>query len=324
MNTTKEEIAELGKIELSLFVTACNWTYSDPEATAKRQHESHNAFMLSEIEKIFSLGKEDTEQAKKLATEYATGYKKRYESCLHSDSRCASSFITGGSNFPVAQMQKRNDIARRKGDELLSWSEYKMSKISNIFNPTIIKSADDTAIEQLQAKLDKLTSNQELMKKVNKLIKKYLKSNKLNKKELYDLLLTEGISEELAKSAVSDGFSTLGFPSYALTNNNAKIKNTSLRLIKLSKDKEEAKKIENGESEAREFNFKDGSVIYNYEAQRVQVLFNDKPCEAMRKVLKGAGCRWSPKSSAWQLHLKEWNYRKICDVLNAYYAEEVA
>jgi len=324
MTNTIKEIAELGHIKLQVFIDAGAWTYSDPQATAERSLSSHEKHLFNEVSTILNFAKEadaDIEIAKKLAKEYMTGYKKRYEKQLYAESRCASSFITGGSNFPVRQMEKRNDIARRRSEELLSYCEWKMKKVKNTLQPTIIKSTDDNAIAQLQAKVDALIDNQDMMKIGNKTIKKYKKANEtINETELAQLLKDAGITSDMIKEAFTD-FGGLGFPSFMLTNNNAKIKNTSRRLIKLIDDEQKAKKIEAGEVEAKEHIFKDGKVIYNYEAQRVQVLFDNIPCESMRKILKSNGCRWSPKNSAWQMHLKEWNFLKIKNALTAYYKD---
>ena len=41
----------------------------------------------------------------------------------------------------------------------------------------------------------------------------------------------------------------------------------------------------------------------NVEADRVQLVFPDKPDEATRRLLKSEGFRWSPRWGAWQRHL---------------------
>lgn len=48
------------------------------------------------------------------------------------------------------------------------------------------------------------------------------------------------------------------------------------------------------------FEFSGGRVINNYEAERVQIFFDDIPSAELRAKLKKAGWRWSPKNKAWQ------------------------
>lgn len=329
-STLIAEIAKLGNIDLSVFVDAGRWTYSDPDATAQRNKTSYENNMIANVYQILNFAKdEDAALAEKLAIEFVQGYKTRYEKCLYADSRCASSFITGGSNFPVARMQKRNNIAQKRTEELLSFGEWKMKKIKNTLQPTMIKSADEMAIVKLEEKLKGLEGLQLVMKSFNKVIKKWQKTNSLENNEDVKALRAElkniNPNEKLINEAITPNYmGRLGFASFELTNNNATIRNTKKRLEKLKADAEMAAKIENGEMEVREYLFDDGKVLYNYEAQRVQILFDGMPSEEIRVALKKISCRWSPKNSAWQMHLKEWNYRRAVETIKELYCKEEA
>jgi len=321
-----QEISTQGHIKLNVFVDAGRWIYSDPEATAERYKDGHEMLMQCDVKKILLLG-DNSEQAKKLALEYVQGYKKRYEKKLHADSRCASSFITGGSNFPVARMQKRNNIAQKRNDDLINWCEYKMKKIKNTLQPTIIKSNDDAAIEKLEEKLKGLEESQVIMKQFNKVIKKWQKTSELENKEdvkaLIEKLKLINANDKFIREAVTPNYmGRIGFASYALTNNNANIRSTKKRLEKLKEDAAMAAKVESGEVTAKEYLFDDGKVLYNYEAQRVQILFDGMPSQEVRTALKKIACRWSPKNEAWQMHLKEWNYRTAVQTIKELYNTE--
>jgi len=324
------EIAILGHIDLNVFVDAGRWTYSDPDATAQRNKTSYENSIIANVHKILNFANdEDAALAEKLAIEFVQGYKTRYEKCLYADSRCASSFITGGSNFPVARMQKRNNIAHKRTEELLSFGEWKMNKIKNTLQPTIIKSADEMAIVKLEEKLKGLEESQVLMKAFNKVIKKWQKSYSLENTEEVKALMAElkiiYPNDKFIREAVTPNFmGKIGFPSYALTNNNATIRNTKKRLEKLKADADMAEKIESGEVAAKEYLFDDGKVLYNYEAQRVQILFDNIPSKEIRAALKKISCKWSPKNSAWQMHLKEWNYKTAVDTIKELYNKEEA
>lgn len=51
---TINEIAAQGHINLSIFVDAGRWIYSDPEATAQRYKDGHEMLMISDTKKILA------------------------------------------------------------------------------------------------------------------------------------------------------------------------------------------------------------------------------------------------------------------------------
>lgn len=59
------------------------------------------------------------------------------------------------------------------------------------------------------------------------------------------------------------------------------------------------------EKEKREVAFEGGTLVWNYEADRLQILFENIPNDGMRKELKASGFKWSPKQQAWQRQLTQ-------------------
>ena len=51
--------------------------------------------------------------------------------------------------------------------------------------------------------------------------------------------------------------------------------------------------------------FDGGTVEANQSDNRLQILFDSKPDEEIRAVLKSNGFRWSPKAGAWQRQLND-------------------
>ena len=84
------------------------------------------------------------------------------------------------------------------------------------------------------------------------------------------------------------------FYSYELQSNNAKIKATERRI----KELEEAKATEPTETEYDGFTY-----VENTEEMRVQFIFDGKPDEETRTLLKSWGFRWAPSQGAWQRQL---------------------
>lgn len=69
--------------------------------------------------------------------------------------------------------------------------------------------------------------------------------------------------------------------------------------IKRIKDRiKELKELD--ELDFQEIVFNGGKVIHNKEINRIQILFDSKPDEAIRNILKNRGFRWSRNEVAWQ------------------------
>ena len=56
-------------------------------------------------------------------------------------------------------------------------------------------------------------------------------------------------------------------------------------------------------------------VVENKEIMRVQLLFDGKPDESTRQLLKRKGFNWSPREKAWQRQLTENGIRAVKDIL---------
>lgn len=85
------------------------------------------------------------------------------------------------------------------------------------------------------------------------------------------------------------------FPSYALTNNNATIKRTRERIAALEA---EADRAAAGGTEVHEG--KGYTLRENTDICRIQFIFDGKPDDDVRSLLKSHGFKWSPREGAWQ------------------------
>ena len=84
------------------------------------------------------------------------------------------------------------------------------------------------------------------------------------------------------------------YPTWALSNNSAEIRRVKDRIKSLSQQREIG---------YVGWEFEGGKVEANAEANRLQILFEEKPDAATREELKSNGFRWSPKAEAWQRQL---------------------
>ena len=155
---------------------------------------------------------------------------------------------------------------------------------------------------QLNDKLESLLEDQARMKQENA----YYRKNKT-------MVGCEGISDEEAEKmdryiAEYNG-SRAPHMSFSLTNINNKIKAARQRIQELSKIKEK------GTEEIATEYFK---VIENAEIMRLQLMFDGKPDDKIRAILKLNGFRWSPKNGAWQRQLTNnarWSVKRVISAI---------
>lgn len=103
--------------------------------------------------------------------------------------------------------------------------------------------------------------------------------------------------EEIKQLREPDYCGRIGYPSYALSNNNANIKRIRDRITEL--EKRQTEQAPEG------WKFDSGEVVVNTEMNRLQIIFDGKPDEVVRAELKGEGFRWAPSQKAWQRQLTD-------------------
>ena len=203
---------------------------------------------------------------------------------------CPSVMIAGGSNFPVRKKEKQN-IRSDKLSEEYSYIMQIPDKIRDIGNNTTIYADEDDAIEQLEEKADNYRAYLEEMKKRNAHYRKH-----------GTMKGYEGITDERAErldDEIKHSFYKVPFPAYELTSARQKIKAAEERAEQLKKLKAKAE-----QPAEDKYPHVDGvEVVENGEAMRIQLIFDSKPSEEARAILKSHGFRWSPSFGAWQRQL---------------------
>jgi hypothetical protein len=234
------------------------------------------------------------EKVDRLAESYARRLAANTNDSSRIGASCPSVMIAGLANFPVRKKQKQVAATERSMSE---WNEIQalISKIKSV-GMGGISSDDPQAVEKLKAKLDRLVEHQELMKAANAAIR--MKDTEKGDAKLAELGYTPDEIKQLRKP---DFCGCIGYPSYALTNNNANIKRIRDRIAELEKLKSEPA------TEGWEFN--GGQVVVNIAENRLQIVFDEKPDADLRAVLKGEGFRWSPSQRAWQRQLTDNAFR---------------
>ena len=227
-------------------------------------------------------------QAAKKARYEELAQKNRDEAARRRDYADRIASVMNGQPILVghhSEKRHRNDIDKmhknmRKGIEHAETAEYYDRKAEGIGKGGI-SSDDPEAIQKLEIKVVKLEKKQEFMKAANKAIR-------MKNTDKGDAILLEmGVDRR------PDIMGCVGFPSYALQNNNANIRRIKARIETLRSAPTETTQVEHG----------DITVVENADENRVQIIFPGKPSAEVRTLLKSSGFRWSPRNGAWQRHL---------------------
>lgn len=205
------------------------------------------------------------------------------------EARCPSILISGGGNFPVRKKEKQN-AARDRNLEEWNYIQGLLDKIRGVGTGGI-SSDDPQAVEKLEAKLAALEKHQETMKAANAAIR--MKDPVKRDAKLADLGYTP---EQITQLIEPDFCGRIGYPAYALQNNNANIRRIRGRIEELKK---------RSESTLKGWEFDRGRVVVNTTENRLQIIFDGKPDADIRTELKSEGFRWAPSQGAWQRQLTD-------------------
>lgn len=177
-----------------------------------------------------------------------------------------------------------------KSVEIGQKADYYRSKAEAAEKNTAISSDDPEAVTKLKSKLEKLQNFQSYMKTVNS----YYRKNGTMKG-------FEGISDEKAANideTVKNSYSwiTVPYAPYELSQNNAEINRLKKRIAILERREETGFVV---------WKFEGGEAVANREENRLQLLFDEKPNDEQRRILKSYGFHWSPREQAWQRQLND-------------------
>jgi hypothetical protein len=188
-------------------------------------------------------------------------------------------------------MIKRADNAMRKSIEESNRAKELRAKAEGVGTGGI--SADDPdAVDKIAARIAKLEADQARMKAANAAIRKHKKAGP----EAQVAALVEiGFSEKVAGQLLTPDFcGRIGFPDYALQNNNANIRRLKARIPRVQA-------VQAAETVSEQI----GTVEYREDDGRVQLVFPGKPPAEVRASLRSHGFKWSPTRGAWVRHLSQ-------------------
>lgn len=231
--------------------------------------------------------------------EHREGLKARYIAYLNSHSSVMSSMITGPSNFPVARNQKRMNWAQGHYDEIGKFQKKSIKRALRQLLPwgdgSAIQTNDPKALDKIQAKIELLESQREIMKGINKIARKYYKKGvtqidaEKHAECVEEIVSFSGYEKSTVELALKpDWYGVVPFPSYHLTNTGAEVRRLKDRL----------KEVANVQAANIDDNFECANVSIS-DKQQIAIEFDGKPNEEIRGTLKSNGFKWSRYQVAW-------------------------
>jgi len=252
------------------------WVSFNPDGLGDRTRQEFGQILENDITEL-TQANATAEQIEN----YKAKFKTFFVSWLNASSRCASSAITGGSGFNVRRAEKANRSEQRHYEIFKEWRERAKKAINRANKPEKTYLSE---IERYEAELEGMKANHEKMKEANKRIKSALK----NGTDISQYLMQEmGVKPHMIEWTLKFGF--------GLSNNNANMKRVEQRIKELK-----AKEAQRMEEPEKSFTFEGGEIIFNYEADRIQIKHDQRPTDEKIKELKRHGFKWSPSNQVWQ------------------------
>lgn len=244
---------------------------------------------------------------------YEEKFIKLFSEWMSAKGRCLSPMITGPANFPVRRNENANRLERNKSDFFSSWRKKVLKKITRPESEIIVKGSSN-ALELMEKKLIIAEDFQKRMIAGNKI----LKNSKLSSQEKAEKLaeITDQSIEQGLKNLADRDIYMIFYHFFrgSTTNNGAKIRNLKKDIVR------EKQTVEASKKGNEEITMKGVKIITNIEVNRLQLVFDGKPSEAVRASLKSFGFRWSGRFTAWQRQLTNNAINSAKSFINSYEA----
>ena len=301
MTDTIPQIASPQDIDKDLAARAFNNTSFSPEQRGESRRKEYADDVNGLYAQLLPLAKTD-EQKALLAEEmerYRQGCITRMNAYLHSHSNVASSMITGPARFPTARNQKRSQWADNKANQLFEWQQKGRQAIKRKLLDARPQDEKDAADWRMLER--DITSSLNAIRGIDAGTLPYTRSAFVNSIVGKVERLSNNGEVELVRKALE-----LVSQYNASHEKEAITKRHSFWSLGAIADQHAAKSSEAANSEPETIATAKGvEIVINRQADRVQIVFADKPDIEMIGKLKSEAWKWSPNAGAWQRKLTE-------------------
>lgn len=262
---------------------------------------------------------EQKEYAKQREQQFKQLLTERYNDSMTRFADDPSWMVAGPANYNARSHEKKMQAARNSTDKyeekLANFEENTKKKLRSMEpeekqiaryrrgSSEPIASDDPLAEKKLQARIDGMKETQQQMKDANAYWRKHKTMEGFSgfdeeSNKNIDASMKERIDDLNRRGFTDMANAQKPFTSYQLSNNNANIKANQSRLDNMKQHKQ--KQAEQAASGGGRKSFNGGTMVHNADLDRLQLVFDGKPSEEVRALLKRNGFRWSPKNKAWQ------------------------
>lgn len=284
------DVAHPGYLE-EYFRQACS-SYDRTSFSPEERGESDIATYEKELhEDLQSMPEEQRER-------YIENYKRYFSAMIASNSRCASAMITGPARFNTARNRKACDSYDKSVTAFREWRKRALESIQKAVEAAkpeeqrleeewqkVRADIDDTAavIHGIDMGTERGYSRALLVSNLAGRLSTYVNHGNV---EIIDraIALIQEWNGRIKKPVITARHSIFKYP----------------ELVRKVREKRQ----EQANRENREVAFEGGKVIFNFEEDRLQLVFDNKPDEEFRQRMhRQFRFNWSGKNMAWQRQL---------------------
>lgn len=226
---------------------------------------------------------------------YLQNFKHYYSNILSASSRCASTFITGAEKFNFTKNEKANVSYQKQIGEFSEWRERALKTIAKrmeAHKPEAQKKDEDW--KRLR---NDIGCSASVIHAIN------TGANKCSSKPLFVSSIYNKVKTFASHGEVEIVDKALAYIGEWNVREKKPIITERHKFFQLSevarKVKEQQEKLANTEN--KEYSFDGGKVILNYEKNRIQIFFDEKPDRTMIDRLNhDYSFNWAPTCGAWQ------------------------
>ena len=278
-----------------LAVRSGQWISFDPDRWGENMLDSMESGLQEFLDQL----------PEEVRDDYEDRYIEKYKEWLYAMSRCVSQAITGAGGWTPAKLrrkEKNDNYEKAAYNRLQEWCQKVIKRCNRQERLT-----GWAEVERLQEKLDDLNRAQEMMKSANKIIR----SNKLAEIEKVDELVALGFNEQTALQIMEPDYcGRIGFASYSLSNNLAKIKDTEAKIKRHTA-------MATMQDEVKTYQW--GELHIDYSDERYRFVFDGKPAQEIIDLMKSNAFKWSRANGAWQRQITmnaKYAVQRMLDKLN--------
>lgn len=264
-------------------------TSFDPEKRATQTIKDYEEQLQSDLNEIAAASAEIKEQ-------YKQRFIKFFSAWLASRSRIISPMISGPSNFPTRRMQKYGNW---EDNAYNRFSEFRDKALTGIKKQIERDKPEEQKQDEAWQKIER-----EIMRTAGTIAAIDNGTERGLARPLFVSSLT-GFIKRLAANGQTEHVKKAIELIRQINSTGKPIiteKNSIFSLVETAQAVEEIKHDRlNRESDS--FNFEGGEVVINYEADRIQIFFTNRPTREELTAWKAKGLNsfnWSPSNNAWQ------------------------